>query len=114
MLSGHLLSGTLLNMQRPPAVADIRTSIRMELGSVQCVNELPETFLVSVHLPVSTNKKLPASHDCRCLFSNILRIDGGQRIPVERTATFQATVRAYITTQLHLSENVIGLLKHAR
>lgn len=61
-------------MQRPPAVGDIRTSIRMELGSVQCVNELAETFLVSVHLPVSTNKKFPASHDCS-LFSNILRID---------------------------------------
>lgn len=61
-------------MQRPPAVADIRTSIRMELGSVQGVNELAETFLVSVHLPVSTNEKFPARHDCS-LSSKVLRID---------------------------------------
>lgn len=39
------------------------TDIGVHLGSVHGLDELPEAFFVAVHLPVSTNEKLPA-HDC--------------------------------------------------
>lgn len=39
------------------------TDIGVNLGSVHGLDELPEAFLVSVHLPVSTNEEFPA-HGC--------------------------------------------------
>lgn len=46
---------------------DSLTGISVELGAVQGVDELPEALLITVHLPVSTDEKFPASHDCRKL-----------------------------------------------
>ena len=39
------------------------TDIGVNLGSVHGVDQLPQAFLVAVHLPVSTNEEFPG-HDC--------------------------------------------------
>jgi len=40
-----------------------RTDVGVQLGAVQGLDELPETLLVSVHLPVSPDEEFPA-HVC--------------------------------------------------
>lgn len=44
---------------------DIRTSVWVQFGAIQCFGELFDALFVAVHFPVATDEKLPASHDCR-------------------------------------------------
>lgn len=43
------------------------TDIGVHLGSIHSLDEVPEAFLVAVHLPVSTNEEFPA-HVCGFLW----------------------------------------------
>lgn len=50
-------------MDQGKASQTSHTDVGVQLGAVQGLDELPETLLVSVHLPVSPDEEFPA-HVC--------------------------------------------------